>query len=294
MDDKSYNVRVPKRWVRIAMIVGVTALIVAPLTAIATHSFTDVPNSNTFHGDIAAIGDAGVTKGCNPPANTEYCPDDVVTRGQMAAFMNRLGALGPGKTPVANAATAVEADHATTADNAAQLGGEDPTVYETVVAMLQLSAFDGSDLGLSVTSGPFTGPSLDITVPAAGTVLVQSASSWDIGEYTIASWTEVDTATPCDNRFDGDVMPGSFGLNNSNSDASTWGANTVGQGSFEVDGPGTHTIHFCFEGFAVSTGGTDIDYSLTATWIPSGSATLAPASADNTSDTPAEGGASNQ
>lgn len=118
MDDKSFNIRVPKRWARVAMLVGVTALIVAPLTAIATHSFTDVPNSNTFHGDIAAIADAGVTKGCNPPDNTEYCPDDFVTRGQMAAFMNRLGALGAGKTPVVNAATAVEAGHADTADNA--------------------------------------------------------------------------------------------------------------------------------------------------------------------------------
>ncbi len=35
MDDKSFNIRVPKRWARIAMVVTVTALIVAPLTAIA-------------------------------------------------------------------------------------------------------------------------------------------------------------------------------------------------------------------------------------------------------------------
>ena len=35
---------------------------------------------------------AGVTKGCNPPANSRYCPDRVVTRGQMAAFLAR--ALG--------------------------------------------------------------------------------------------------------------------------------------------------------------------------------------------------------
>jgi hypothetical protein len=110
MDDKSYTIRVPKRWVRVALIVGVTALIVAPLTAIATHSFTDVPNDNTFHADIEAIANVGVTQGCNPPANTLYCPKDLVTREQMAAFMNRLGALGPDQTPVANAATAIEAE----------------------------------------------------------------------------------------------------------------------------------------------------------------------------------------
>ena len=32
-----------------------------------------------------------------------YCPKDYVTREQMAAFMNRLGALQAGKTPVVNA-----------------------------------------------------------------------------------------------------------------------------------------------------------------------------------------------
>lgn len=31
-----------------------------------------------------------VTIGCNPPENTEYCPEENVTREQMAAFMRRL------------------------------------------------------------------------------------------------------------------------------------------------------------------------------------------------------------
>jgi hypothetical protein len=33
-----------------------------------------------------------VTRGCNPPTNDMFCPNDVVTRGQMAAFLVR--ALG--------------------------------------------------------------------------------------------------------------------------------------------------------------------------------------------------------
>ena len=36
--------------------------------------------------------DAGITQGCNPPTNDLYCPNDRVTRGQMAAFLVR--ALG--------------------------------------------------------------------------------------------------------------------------------------------------------------------------------------------------------
>lgn len=53
--------------------------------------FTD-DNGSTFEGDIDAIANEGITKGCNPPANNRYCPDDSVTRGQMAAFLRR--ALG--------------------------------------------------------------------------------------------------------------------------------------------------------------------------------------------------------
>lgn len=91
------------------MLIAVTAVIAAPLGAWAGHVFTDVPDDHLFHDDIAAIAEAGVTRGCNPPQNTNYCPQDNVTRGQMAAFMNRLGALSGG-TPVVNAATAQEAE----------------------------------------------------------------------------------------------------------------------------------------------------------------------------------------
>ncbi len=53
--------------------------------------FTD-DNTSVFKGDIDRLATAGVTKGCNPPLNDRYCPNDSVTRGQMAAFLHR--ALG--------------------------------------------------------------------------------------------------------------------------------------------------------------------------------------------------------
>jgi glucose/arabinose dehydrogenase len=53
-----------------------------------TDHFTD-DNGTTFENDINAIAEAGITKGCNPPDNTRFCPDDRVTRGQMAAFIRR-------------------------------------------------------------------------------------------------------------------------------------------------------------------------------------------------------------
>jgi hypothetical protein len=46
-------------------------------------------DSSVFEADIEAIAAEGVTKGCNPPYQTGFCPGDQVTRGQMAAFLVR-------------------------------------------------------------------------------------------------------------------------------------------------------------------------------------------------------------
>jgi hypothetical protein len=61
------------------------------LPAATTDYFTD-DDGSTFEDDINKLAEAGVTKGCNPPANTLFCPDGIVNRGQMAAFLVR--ALG--------------------------------------------------------------------------------------------------------------------------------------------------------------------------------------------------------
>ena len=53
--------------------------------------FTDAEGTN-FEADIIWLANEGITKGCNPPYNDMFCPDDYVTRGQMAAFLVR--ALG--------------------------------------------------------------------------------------------------------------------------------------------------------------------------------------------------------
>jgi hypothetical protein len=72
-------------------IIGALALASAlPLAVLASHSFSDVPDSNEFHGSIEWMKNNGVTIGCNPPANTEFCPADNVTREQMASFMRRF------------------------------------------------------------------------------------------------------------------------------------------------------------------------------------------------------------
>jgi hypothetical protein len=51
-------------------------------------------DSGSVHeADIEAIAAAGITRGCNPPANDGFCPDAPVTRAEMAAFLNRALSL---------------------------------------------------------------------------------------------------------------------------------------------------------------------------------------------------------
>ncbi len=57
-----------------------------------TDHFTD-DNGSIFENDIDAIAQAGITLGCNPPTNDRFCPGDIVTRGQMAAFLKRAFSL---------------------------------------------------------------------------------------------------------------------------------------------------------------------------------------------------------
>jgi hypothetical protein len=54
----------------------------------AAGTFVD-DDGNPHEPNIEIIAAAGITQGCNPPANDRYCPGDPVTRGQMAAFLRR-------------------------------------------------------------------------------------------------------------------------------------------------------------------------------------------------------------
>ena len=60
--------------------------------------FDDVEGS-LFESAVEKLAAAGVTKGCNPPNNTDFCPDDLVTRGQMATFIARALELSSPAVP---------------------------------------------------------------------------------------------------------------------------------------------------------------------------------------------------
>ena len=46
-------------------------------------------DGHRFERDIELIAHAGITKGCDPPANRRFCPDRPITRGEVSAFVRR-------------------------------------------------------------------------------------------------------------------------------------------------------------------------------------------------------------
>ena len=70
----------------VGMLVGYQ-LQVSPAPGVAT--FNDVPTSHPFFQYIQALSASGITGGCG---GSNYCPDNPVTRGQMAVFLAK--ALG--------------------------------------------------------------------------------------------------------------------------------------------------------------------------------------------------------
>ncbi|HLU30700.1 MAG TPA: VanW family protein, partial [Acidimicrobiia bacterium] len=50
--------------------------------------FTDI-GASVHQADIEALAASGITKGCDPPDNTNFCPRQAVTRAEMATFLVR-------------------------------------------------------------------------------------------------------------------------------------------------------------------------------------------------------------
>jgi len=208
-------------------------VMLVPATAFGSHDFTDVPDEHVFHSHISWLLDAGVTLGCNPPANDQYCPEDNVTRGQMAAFMKRLS-----EGNVVNAATAVTSDDATRAETAAS--ADDAALLSGMsVDDLKTLTFSAVELGAGL--GVFTSPeavmmTLDFEVPVAGSILVTHSTSLGMGVDPTAI-AVVPSLDGCDPIF--------FDLSTfAEVSSENRLANAAGVVPFAVDA-GSHTISYC-------------------------------------------------
>ena len=62
------------------------------LPASGTDRFRD-DSGHIFEDAINRLGAAGITLGCNPPSNSNFCPDEPIRRDQMATFLARASDL---------------------------------------------------------------------------------------------------------------------------------------------------------------------------------------------------------
>ena len=120
------TLRAPRPSRPILLTIAVTVLLALPAgVVLASHNFDDVPTGSSIHDDVEALVGAGVTTGCG---GGNYCPNASVTRGQMAQFLNRLGALD-GQDPVVDADT-VDGFHAVSFGRAGLRANEDGGVLQ--------------------------------------------------------------------------------------------------------------------------------------------------------------------
>lgn len=126
----------------------------------ATDHFTD--DSGSVHeANINALAEAGITAGCNPPDNDQFCPAKTVTRGQMAAFLVR--AFGytdtdPGDRFTDDDGSVFEDDIEALAEAGITLGCNPPTNDNycpgAPVLRAQMATFLGRALALTPTVPP--------------------------------------------------------------------------------------------------------------------------------------------
>jgi hypothetical protein len=77
------------RWLGGALVMAVLLSATVAWAALPPGGTFADDNGHLFEGAIEAIAAEGITQGCNPPSNNRFCPDENVTRGEMAVFLVR-------------------------------------------------------------------------------------------------------------------------------------------------------------------------------------------------------------
>jgi hypothetical protein len=82
--------RISRKKSRGFVVVAATIALVALSATIvlANHDFPDVATGAYYHSSVSWLVDRGVTSGCG---GGKYCPNNNVTRGQMAVFLEKTG-----------------------------------------------------------------------------------------------------------------------------------------------------------------------------------------------------------
>ncbi|HSJ33657.1 MAG TPA: S-layer homology domain-containing protein, partial [Acidimicrobiia bacterium] len=269
-----------------AFLVALAVLVATPLAVVAADAFTDVPDTNVFHDDIAWLEASGVTKGCNPPDNTEFCPGDNVTREQMSAFMRRLAQYID-----AEDGTPALADHATTAGDADTLDGTDSSGFvEEGEADSVTPAMTSAEPGVAqITSGDF--PQLDGTVQNIDSISINApAAGYAIVTLTSEVWMHHTTGTKTEIHVGVSASPTAFANAEDHDVQTPSGAptgsyvQTVGVTKAFPVTAGPNTFHFLAERVTGAPLNSQVgDYTITATYVASSYGDIELASTTNDS-----------
>lgn len=171
---------------RFRLLIGIVAglILIVPVAAVAATSlFDDVDDANPFVEDINWMKTSEVSNGCNPEG-TNYCPEDFVTRQQMAAFLNRLA-----ENQVVDAATVEGKTAADLQGSAGPLVFEEsePGYYgsnglpEGEAASLATLTFNAPSAGIAVITGHATVESPGLGIQ--GQMWIEAGSSANTCTY---------------------------------------------------------------------------------------------------------------
>jgi hypothetical protein len=252
------------RW-KLIVAAAVAVMLVVPAAAFAATSlFEDVPDDSIFVNDINWMKTSGVTKGCNPPANTKYCPDSNVKREQMAAFMHRLAV-----NQVVDAGTLQGFTAAELAGGSGTSAAGAGDTFASPTSPIILSNEVITELG-----------SMKVAVPSGDGVLSLTSQmslenpSGAVGSFVLA-WQTIDATCL---SFIGATSSGISDIANSDTEIVTLTT------AYAMSA-GNYTIRSCAQAFEIiSSDKTDVVAShLAAIWVPSsmGGATFSVSGGDD-------------
>ena len=189
-----------RRFRRAPLVLLLAMLVATPV--LASDTFLDVPDSNPHHNDINAIAVAGITRGCNPPAQTNYCPAEFVRRDQMASFLQR----GLGRGARTQAVDLIFDGHTT----AATLSSASLTVPGSgfVQANAAVNATQTSALCFVGSAGAYV-LNVRVSDPVTGQAsnfMQESVASLGTGSASTTFLFEVDVTAPTARTFNVDAF----------------------------------------------------------------------------------------
>ena len=152
-----------------------------PYTYPPTPYFADVPPSSSFFPFVQKMAQLGITAGCSVG---EYCPNESLTRGQMAVFIvtGLLDQLLPPVVPVVsevvpNAGNAGQAVTLTLSAIGANFGATTQVAVPTGITASNLTVLSPTSLSVELTIDPSAVPSLTATNGRLYTIAVTTGTS---------------------------------------------------------------------------------------------------------------------